>query len=679
MQSKSKAGQADANPSFDVHELNARLRAVLDAAVDGIVTIDENGIIESANPAFLHIFGYEHDEIALKGIESLMSEAYRAEFEVCFQRLLAHGEYKTIGTESEAVGIRKDGTVFPMELAFSEAHVSGRRLFAGILRDISDQKRIEEALQLSEERFSKAFRASPDALLMMRADGTIFEVNRGFERIFGFTREESIGRTIAELGLFVRDGDRERGRSMLKEMGRLFDYEIDLLTKSGEARRTSLSVEGITVQGEPCLLAILRDETERRGAEQQLRASETRYRAIFELSAVGQAEVEAETFRFLSVNRRYCEITGYDQDELLSMTVAEVTHPDDRLYDQERFDLTLANRQREHVSEKRYLRKDGTVRWVDVRGRLMRDADTGRLRIVEIISDITERRLAEIALRESEGELRLLNETLEQRVAQRTDELIRANQILEQRNRALRDFANVASHDLQEPLRKIQTFADLIEEEYGGGLGEGREYLERMRAVAERMTDLLNDLRAFSRLGSGFNAFVPAELNEVVQEVVSDLEPRIQETHAAIEVGDLPRVYGIRSHLRQLFQNVITNALKFHEAGDEPQVRIISDETADPGTVRIIVSDRGIGFDQAYAERIFGPFQRLHRRTTYEGTGMGLAICRRIVEHHGGTMTAESSPGKGARFIITLPSFREITEDEKEVIESINQRAGGLT
>ena len=661
----SESDKTDGKPFADVHDVNARLRAVLDAAVDGVVTIDEEGIIESANPAFSKIFGYDPTEIVGVDIKILMTEAYRGEFDRRLQNLLEQGEYKTIGTGGEAMGLRKDRSVFPMELAFDEVRVPGCRLFAGIIRDISDQKRTEEALQLSEERFSKAFRSSPDALMLARANGVIFEVNEGFERIFGYTRGEAIGSTAGELGLFLVEEDRLQVRSLFEEDGRLVDHEIDLKTKSGQSRHTSLSVEGITVQGEPCLLVIFRDETERRIAEQKLRESENRYRAIFELSAVGQAEVEAETRKFLSVNRRYCEITGYSQEELLTMMVADVTHPDDRADDEERFDRTLSNRQIEHVSEKRYLRKDGSVRWVDVRGRLMRDADGAPHRIVEIISDITDRRLAENALRESERALRSLNETLEQRVAQRTDELIRANQVLEQRNRALRDFANVASHDLREPLRKIQTFADLIEEEYGAGLGEGRAYLERMRAVAERMTDLLNDLRSFSRLGSGFNPFVRAELNELIQEVISDLEPRVKETGAVLDIGDLPAVYGIRSHLRQLFQNVITNALKFHKKDVEPHVQIYSDEPAEPGTVRIIVSDQGIGFDPAYAERIFGPFQRLHRRTAYEGTGMGLAICRRIVEHHGGTMTAESRPGEGARFIITLPTFREIIADDE--------------
>jgi PAS domain S-box-containing protein len=661
----SESDKTDDNPIADVHEVNARLRAVLDAAVDGIVTIDEEGIIESANPAFSNIFGYDPAEIVGVDIKILMAEAYRGEFDRRLQNLLEQGEYKTIGTGGEAVGLRKDRSVFPIELAFNEVRVPGCRLFAGIIRDISDQKRIEEALRLSEERFSKAFRSSPDALMLARANGVIFEVNEGFERIFGYTRDEAIGSTAGELGLFLVEGDRLHVRSLFEEDGRLVDHEIDLQTKSGECRHTSLSVEGITVQGEPCLLVIFRDETERRIAEQKLRESENRYRAIFELSAVGQAEVEAETRKFLSVNRRYCAITGYSQEELLKLKVADVTHPDDRAYDEERFDRTLSNLQMEHVSEKRYLRKDGSVRWVDVRGRLMRDADGAPHRIVEIISDITDRRLAENALRDSERALRSLNETLEQRVAQRTDELIRANQVLEQRNRALRDFANVASHDLREPLRKIQTFADLIEEEYGAGMGEGRAYLERMRAVAERMTDLLNDLRSFSRLGSGFSPFVRTELNEIIQEVISDLEPRVKETGAVLDIGDLPAVYGIRSHLRQLFQNVITNALKFRKKDVEPHVQIYSDEPTEPGTVRIIVSDQGIGFDPAYAERIFGPFQRLHRRTAYEGTGMGLAICRRIVEHHGGTMTAESRPGEGARFIITLPTFREITADDE--------------
>ncbi len=644
-------------PSSEALEVNERLRAILDAAVDGIITIDETGTVETVNPAVVRIFGYEPDEIIGRNVRMLMPEPYHSEHDGYLKRYRETGERRIIGIGREVAGLRKDGTTFPVELAVSEVFAGGRRLYTGIVRDITDRKRIEEDLRASEERFSKAFRGSPDALLMTTTDGTILEVNDGFEKIFGYKRAEVAGRTTASLMLYARPEDRKGTVEAFNRQGFLSDYSVDLQTKDGEIRHTSISSERITIHDEPCVLAIVRDETDRRVAERALQQSEERYRAIFELSAVGQAELDLPSGRYLAVNRRFCEITGYSETELLTMTVADVTHPEDRAYDRKRLERTLVDGHREHVSEKRYLRKDGTIRWVDVRGRMMTDDDGSPACLVEIISDVTDRRMAEHALRESEQELRGMNETLEQRVAERTEELLRTNHMLAQRNRELRDFANVASHDLREPLRKIQTFADLIESDYGANLeGEGRVYLDRMRAVASRMSELLTDLRSFSRITSEADQFIRVDLNRVMEEVLSDLEIRIRDTHGQVEVEPLPSVRGVPTQLRQLFQNLIENALKFHNPDVVPRVRVVPGPVGERGMVDIKIEDNGIGFDPAHAERIFVPFQRLHGKTSYDGTGMGLAICRRIVEHHAGSIRAESRDGHGACFTVTLPA-----------------------
>lgn len=646
--------------SFEAQDTAERLRAILDAAVDGIVTIDERGTIETVNSAVVRIFGYDRSELVGRNVKILMPEPYRSEHDGYLERYLRTSEPRIIGTGRQVEGRRKDGTTFPLDLSVSEVTAGGRRIFTGIIRDITERRQIEEELRLSEERFSRAFRGSPDALLMTRGNGVILDVNDGFEKIFGYPREEVIGRTTADFDMYVNREDRERALKLILKQGHLTDFEVDMRTRDGEIRHASIASQNITINNEPCFLAIIRDATDRRRAEDALRESEKRYRAIFQLSAVGQAELELPTRHYSAVNRRFCEITGYSEEELLRMTVVDVTHPDDRVYDQERFDQTLTDGQSEHFSEKRYLRKDGTIRWVDVRGRLMTDDDGRPTSLVEIISDITDRRLAEQALRRSERELREINETLEHRVAQRTDELLRTNQTLAQRNRELNDFANVASHDLREPLRKIQTFADLLEGEYGMELGsEGRMYLERMRAVASRMSELLTDLRTFSRITTGTDQFVSVDLNDLLVDVLADLEIRIREAEAEMVVEPLTRVRGIPTHLRQLFQNLIENALKFHRVGVVPRVRVRTEGVANSDMVAIVVEDNGIGFDEIHAERIFGPFQRLHTRTEYEGTGMGLAICRRIAEHHGGTIAAESRDGAGARFRIILPMSAE--------------------
>ena len=251
--------------------------------------------------------------------------------------------------------------------------------------------------------------------------------------------------------------------------------------------------------------------------------------------------------------------------------------------------------------------------------------------------------------------------------AQLLEQETRQRQELTRSNRELQQFASIASHDLQEPLRKIQAFGNRLKEKYGETLtDQGRDYLERMQNAAQRMQTLIDDLLTLSRITTKAQPFVPVNLTQVTQEVLSDLEVRIQQTEGRVEVGELPTIDADPLQMRQLLQNLISNALKFHR-DEEPQVvKIYSQRLENPenhptegSTVaefcQIIVEDRGIGFDEKYLDRIFNVFQRLHSRSEYEGTGMGLAICRKIAERHGGSLTGKSTPGQGAKFIVTLP------------------------
>ncbi len=249
--------------------------------------------------------------------------------------------------------------------------------------------------------------------------------------------------------------------------------------------------------------------------------------------------------------------------------------------------------------------------------------------------------------------LRAANEELEERVRERTIEIERANLELERSNRELQDFAFVASHDLQEPLRKIQAFGDRLRMKYAEQLGDGADYLSRMQSAAGRMHALINDLLTFSRVTSKAQPFVPVNLATVATEVVSDLEARIDQTGGRVEVGDLPEIEADPTQMRQLFQNLLGNALKFHRPDAAPVVKVHG-ATRD-GTFTLEISDNGIGFEEKYLDRIFTPFQRLHSRQEYEGTGMGLAVCRKIVERHGGTITARSAPDAGTTFRVELP------------------------
>ncbi|SFP83862.1 His Kinase A (phospho-acceptor) domain-containing protein [Geopseudomonas sagittaria] len=226
---------------------------------------------------------------------------------------------------------------------------------------------------------------------------------------------------------------------------------------------------------------------------------------------------------------------------------------------------------------------------------------------------------------------------------------------LERSNRELQEFAFVASHDLQEPLRKIQTFAERLQSRADALDEQSRDYLVRMSSAAARMQALIRDLLAYSRVATRREPFVHLELDRVLDEVLQDLEGTLQSSGAHIERERLPAIEGDPSQIRQLLQNLLSNAVKFHKPGELPNVRIYA-ENQPTGEWRLCISDNGVGFDEKYLDRIFNPFQRLHGRQQYPGTGIGLAIVKKIVERHGARLSASSQPGRGATFRVTFPA-----------------------
>lgn len=227
-----------------------------------------------------------------------------------------------------------------------------------------------------------------------------------------------------------------------------------------------------------------------------------------------------------------------------------------------------------------------------------------------------------------------------------------------QSNRELQDFAHIASHDLQEPLRKVMAFGDRLKSKYSDVLGEqGNDYLERMQSATRRMQSFIDDLLAYSRVSTKGQPFVPTDLAAVVGAVISDLEVRIEGTGATVEVCDLPVIDADPRQMHQLFQNLIGNALKFHRKDEPPKVTVSGRciATGETEAIEIVVADNGVGFDTKYTERIFQVFQRLHGRSDYEGTGIGLSVCKKVVERHGGTIQAAGVPNQGSTFTVLLP------------------------
>jgi PAS domain S-box-containing protein len=367
---------------------------------------------------------------------------------------------------------------------------------------------------------------------------------------------------------------------------------------------------------------------------QEVQKLKSRYESILNSAGEGIYGLDAQG-RTTFVNPAAAKITGWKVEELIGKLESEV------------FQLPSGNAgpkkdaNGEHAPDQVFFRRDGSNFPVEYMRTPIKEKDR-EVGAVVIFKDITERKRAE--------------ENLNRKAA----ELARSNAELEQ-------FAYVASHDLQEPLRKIQAFGDRLKTKCDAvNLQEGRDYLERMQSAAARMQALINDLLTFSRVISSQQPFVEVGLATVVKGVLSDLEVRIEQTKAVLKVGDLPTIEADPLQMRQLFQNLISNAMKFQPSGQQPvleiRAEIIKGQFAgtpeeDPYAeqCQITIQDNGIGFEEKYHEKIFAVFQRLHGRNEYEGTGVGLAVCRRITDRHGGSITARSQPGQGASFIITLP------------------------
>lgn len=347
--------------------------------------------------------------------------------------------------------------------------------------------------------------------------------------------------------------------------------------------------------------------------------------------ALDQSAIVAITDRagiIIHVNDKFCQISKYPREELLGKNHRIINsghHSRDFFVDLWKT-ISLGKIWEGEIKNKA---KDGSSYWVNTTIVPFLDDQGKPYQYVSIRYEITQRKLAEEQLR------------------------VYADR-LERSNQELQDFASIAAHDLQEPLRKIQTFGDRLVTRFQKELSsDAQDYLERMLSSAKRMRKLIDDLLTFSRVTTKAKAFEPADLNQILQDVLSDLEVRIEQTKAKIEVTDLPLIDADPSQMRQLFQNLLANALKFHQKDVSPVIQVKS--TSTQTHCSISVADNGIGFEEKYLDRIFTIFQRLHGKHEYEGTGVGLAVCRRIVERHGGTITAKSSPEHGATFRVTLP------------------------
>jgi PAS domain S-box-containing protein len=378
-----------------------------------------------------------------------------------------------------------------------------------------------------------------------------------------------------------------------------------------------------------------RDVTERKLAEEAKIASEIRYRRLFETAQDGILILDADTGQIVEVNPFLIEMLGFSRDQILGKKLWEIGLFKDIIANKENF---------EELQRKEY------VRYEDMP---IETADGQRI-AVEFLSNVytvNNKKVIQCNIRDI-----TVRKKLEEDLVIKAAELARSNIELQQ-------FAYVASHDLQEPLRAISGFTELLVKRYHGKIDEKADkYLDFITEGTLRMQQMIQDLLTYSRVQTQVHEFVSIDSNTSLDQALSDLQVATKEHHAIITNDPLPTIYADQEQITKMFQNLIGNAIKFHKPGVVPNIHISAKQ--DENSWTFSVSDNGIGIDPQYADRIFKIFQRLHTRDEYPGTGIGLAICKRIAEQHGGTIWIESVPGSGSTLYFTIPKRKKETNHE---------------
>lgn len=508
------------------------------------------------------------------------------------------------------------------------------RKVRGSFQDITDRKQAELALQESEELFSKAFRLSPDCVVIVRLpDRTVIRANEATCRLWDRKPEEVIGQRTREYSTWVDEERRDEFLRALEVHGENLDHETTLRMADGRLLDFSLSARMILFHGDRCILTVMRDITAAKQAKAAGETSDKRYRALFEYAPDGIVIADAKG-TYLDANASICGMLGRTRQEIIGMTAADIVMPAEMPHIGPALDVI--NSKSDYYREWRFRRKDGSSFEAEVIATAMPDGN-----LLALIRDITLRKAAE-------AEIQRLNAQLEQRVIERTAQLESANKELE-------SFSYSVSHDLRSPLRAIDGFSEALEQECGESLSlEGKGYLQTIRQGSQRMGALIDDLLAFSRLGRQSITKRSVDTAQLVATVLEELQAAHRGRDVDIQIGPLEMGLGDPSLLKQVWINLLSNAFKYTRK--RPQARVeIGCQPAANETV-YFVRDNGTGFEMEYAHKLFGVFQRLHRAEDFEGTGVGLAIVQRIVQRHGGRVWAEAIPDQGATFYFTLPT-----------------------
>ncbi len=489
-----------------------------------------------------------------------------------------------------------------------------------------------DAAIVSESYNRSLLEASLDPLVTIGPDGKITDVNAATEAVTGCARAALIGTDFSD---YFTDPEKARaGYQQVFREGFVRDYPLELRHRDGHITSVLYNAsvyrdENGNVVG---VFAAARDITKRKHAEEALRQSEQRFSSMLEAVrdyAIIFLELDG---RVASWNKGAERIKGYRAEEIVGQHFSRFYTPADIANGKPDRELQVATSEGRFEDEDWRVRKDGSRFWANVVVTALRDASGKVNGFVKITRDLTARKQAE-------------------------DELKRYAEDLKRSNQELEHFAYVASHDLQEPLRTVSSFSQLLARRYQGKLdADADEFITFIVEGAKRMQTLINDLLAFSRIGTRGNPFAPVDCEKIFQAAKENLEVAIAESGAVITNDPLPALVADQTQLTQLFQNLFSNAIKFRRPEEAPRIHVSA--VRQDGAWQFSVRDNGIGIAPQYFDRIFIIFQRLHGREEYSGTGIGLAICKKIVERHGGRMWVESEPGTGSTFHFTIPDER---------------------
>ncbi len=582
------------------------------------ITSLEKGWLE-CNDRLCEMLGYTRQELQSLTWAQLTHPDDLAADVAYFNRVLA-GEID--GYTVDKRFIRKDGSVMDTSLSVhSLRRPSGEvEHFAGVLQDITQRKRAEQEL----ERF---FNLVPDMVCIASADGYFKKLNREWERVLGYTAEELLSRPLAD---FIHPDDREATFKEIERQlggGATIAFVNRYRAKDGSYRWFEWNATPAVDQ--TLLFAAARDITGRREAEEQLARANERLELATRSARLGIWDWDIQKNE-LAWDEGMYRLYGLQPGQFGGAYEAWLhgVHPEDREAS-DRLSEQVRRGDGVYDTEFRVVWPDGSVHWLKADGQVYRDAAGSAVRMIGVNADLTPRKRMEQELRRALDELRSSNADLE-------------------------EFAYAASHDLQEPLRVVSGMLQLLQQRYGGCLDDrADEYIRHAVDASERMQALIRDLLQYSRLGRRSLALVSFPLQQALDAALANLRVSVEEAGAQVTQDELPIVRADQTQVIQLLQNLVSNSLKFHGVRP-PQIHIGALRLANGW--RFSVSDNGIGIEPQYYERIFQVFQRLHTRSEYPGTGIGLALCKKIVERHGGRIWVESQVGQGSSFYFTLPA-----------------------